>query len=60
MLYAYVIPVPATSYMIYIEKFAYHETACYYEYPVLIIVCPKKAHKYAQVLEHQLYYPPIS
>jgi hypothetical protein len=41
MLYAYVIPVPATSYMIYIEKFAHHETACCYEHRVLIIVSKK-------------------
>jgi hypothetical protein len=49
MLYAYVIPVPATPHRIYIEKFAYHETACCYEHRVLIIVS-KKAHKYAQFL----------
>jgi len=40
MLYAYVIPVSPTSYRIYIEKFAYHETACCYEHRVLIIVSP--------------------
>jgi len=41
MLYAYVIQVPATSYRIYIEKFAYHETSCCYKHRVLIIVSKK-------------------
>jgi hypothetical protein len=49
MLYAYVIPVPGTSYRIAIEKFAYDETACCYEHRLLIIVS-KKAHKYARFL----------